>query len=394
MLTHTDIIRQLRKAPMSLADLQAQLHVSMPTLRKAVQELANAQWIRVVEQAETTGGRPAMRYGLDSRRYIIVGVHLQLPGIRLIVADLTGMVLDEAVISHNVLPKPIEVVQAIVDYTNRVRKLFAARSLLGVGIATPGFTDSASGSIITIIRVPGWENFPICARLEATLNLPVRIANDIDCMAFAEVQYTGVPADKNLIYVGFDEGVKACMFLRGTLYKSAFGNAGLVEGSFVQTDGISRAQAQELMTIHGVNELFDEKWLALSESARKSYTSLYAEPDLRRRFQLILESAERGEELSAVIVQSVAAVLATSLASLIYIVQPDVLILGGALSSMPGGLHAKLENAIRTYLPGLLGNSLLIQKAQILSPNSAAIGATYEFMQNYDVDRAVVGQSP
>ncbi len=58
--------------------------------------------------------------------------------------------------------------------------------------------------------------------------MPVQIANDIDCMAFAEIQHTGKSLVDNLVYVGFDEGVKASMFLNGELYKGSLGNAGLI----------------------------------------------------------------------------------------------------------------------------------------------------------------------
>ncbi|MEZ4555504.1 MAG: hypothetical protein R2854_03470 [Caldilineaceae bacterium] len=65
---------------MSLADLQQATQVSLPTLRRAVQDLTDARWIRVVGQAEANGGRPAMLFGADTTRFLLVGVHLQLPG--------------------------------------------------------------------------------------------------------------------------------------------------------------------------------------------------------------------------------------------------------------------------------------------------------------------------
>jgi predicted NBD/HSP70 family sugar kinase len=380
---HTTIIKHLRTTPLSLAELQTLTQVSLPTLRKAVQDLIDAQWIRVVGQAQTAGGRPAMLYGLDDRLHITVGVHLQLPGMRLIASDLTGAVLDEYVIIHTEAPRPDDAVQSIAEYVAHVRQALPQRNILGIGIATPGFIDPESGDIISIVRVPGWHNFPICARLQALLNIPARIANDVDCMAFAEIQHSNLAFDRNLTYVGFDEGVKISMFLNGELYKGLFGNAGLIQGSLIHVTGASdQHELQQALTIKGVNALVDQQIAALSGSARAPYTRILAEGDLRRRFQLILEAADEGLPACAEVVRLMCAVLASALANIIFIVQPDILILGGVLSTMPTSLYAGLEAAIRSYLPSLLTNSLIIQQAKLSSANRAAMGATHHFLQH------------
>ncbi|MEZ4719331.1 MAG: helix-turn-helix domain-containing protein [Caldilineaceae bacterium] len=67
------VIRHVLSTPMSLADLQQATQVSLPTLRRAVQDLTDARWIRVVGQAEANGGRPAMLFGADTTRFLLVG---------------------------------------------------------------------------------------------------------------------------------------------------------------------------------------------------------------------------------------------------------------------------------------------------------------------------------
>lgn len=380
---HATIIKHLRVSPLSLAELQLLTQVSLPTLRKAVQELIEAQWVRVVGQAQTAGGRPAMLYGLDDRLHITVGVHLQLPGMRLIASDLTGAVLDEYVILHAEVPRPDDAVQSIAEYVAHVRQALPRRNILGVGIATPGFIDPETGDIISIVRVPGWHNFPICARLQAMLNLPARIANDVDCMAFAEIQYANMSFDRNLAYVGFDEGVKVSMFLNGELYKGLFGNAGLIQGRLIHVAGVAdQGELQQVLTIKGVNALFDRHIAALNGGAQTPYARIMAETDQRRRFQFILEAADEGLPACAEVVRLMCAVLAPALANIIFIVQPDILILGGVLSTMPVALYGGLEAAIRSYLPSLLTNSLIIQQAKLSSANRAAMGATHHFLQN------------
>ena len=373
------ILKQIQLAPMSLADLQTISKVSLPTLRKAVQELSETHWIRVVGQSETQVGRPAMLFGLDDAHFVVLGVHLQLPGMRMIVTDLTGNVLDESVVFRKIQPTPEDVLQAIVDYAKQVETEFPARKILGLGIAAPGFTDPESGNIITIGRVPGWESFPICQRLQNLLNVPVRIANDVDCMAFAEFQHTGKAFSSNLTFFGFDEGIKVSMFLNGELYKGASGNAGLVNSRFLeipQTE-FSPKLREQLFTISGISEIFEEKVSQVSDY--DSYDEIL-NAHSRKRMSLLLQS---DLPICREIHQMLIKVVSTAIANITYVIQPDVIVVGGALGAMSPTVFADLSTAIRKHLPTLLSNRVNIEKSQLSSENCAALGAHFHFLESY-----------
>ncbi|MBI1299086.1 ROK family protein [bacterium] len=384
MSLQRSILRTVLNTPMSLADLQQATQVSLPTLRRAVQDLSDAQWIRVVGQAEANGGRPAMLFGADSRRFVIVGVHLQLPGMRLITADLTGDVLDEEKRFDRVTPTPEESILAVVDYVERMRLSFPERVVLGIGIASPGFTERVSGDIISIGRVPTWENFAICRRLQAILNLPVQIANDVDCMAFAEFQHTSEPLEKNLAYVGYDEGVKVSLFLRGDLYKGSLGNAGLIGSHLIHADDrLNADDMHHLLTVAGVNQRFEERVNALDEAGRAHYEPILSTSNPRERFRLILHSADDNNPLCLSIVQDLIVALSAAVANVVLIVQPEVIVIGGFLSALTTPRFAELERAIRGQLPRLISNNALIRQSRFTSQNAAALGASHHFLQIY-----------
>lgn len=384
MSLHRSIIRPLLSAPLALADLQAAGQVSLPTLRKAVQELIDARWIRVVGQAEANGGRPAMLFGLDAGLHTIIGVHIQLPGIRLTTADLNGTILHEAEVQHGEVPSPAETVQAVVDYVAAMRAQFSGRHILGIGIATPGFIDKETGDIISVGRVSGWGRFPMCRRLEGLTGLPVIIANDIDCMAFAEFQHARQPFDRNLAYIGFDEGVKASLFLNGALYKGSLGNAGLIASHLLHVKDIpDRQQVHDALTIMGVNQRFDRELAAHPPVGTAVYAAIDALQSRRKRFQAILQGAVDGLPICRGIADTLVSVLAAAVANIIYVVQPDLVVMGGFFSTIPAGLHAEVRAAIGEHLPHLIANHCIIQQATVTSPNSAAIGAAHHFLQEY-----------
>lgn len=382
MLLHTTIIKNLQAKPMSLAELHPLTNVSLPTLRKAIQELTDNNWIRVVGQAEANGGRPAMLYGFDDSYYMLLGVHIQLPGLRLIVSDLAGNVLDENERFQREAVSPHLVMQAIIDYAHDVQSRLHDRKLLGIGIAAPGFTDPETGNIISIGRVQGWENLPICQQLSSQLQVPVQIANDIDCMAFAEFQHTRKSFVDNLVYIGFDEGVKASMFLNGELYKGSFGNAGLIIERLlnVSDNMVSFQDQQRILKITGFNHIFEEKVRQLPADEQVVYQDLLR-LDYRQRMEAIFQSAQRDNPLCKNIMQMLNTVLAKAIANVIYLVQPNMIVIGGVLSAMSVQQFNILATSIRAQLPALFANQIEIEQARLQSHNLGALGANYHFIE-------------
>lgn len=353
-------------------------------MRRAVQELSDARWIHVVGQADANGGRPAMLFGIDSRLYMVVGLHLQLPGMRLIATDLAGQVLNEVKRFSGVIPSPSECIAAVQTYLADLRDEFPERHIIGIGIASPGFIDLTTGDIVSIGRVPSWERFPICRHLEAVTGIPVHIANDVDCMAIAELQYTRQALDANLVYFGFDEGVKASLFLKGGLYKGSLGNAGLVAGNLLHVEGMPDIQrAMNLLTVIGVNQIFEDAVAALSDESRLPYEHILAATNPRERFTLILENASDNFGVCLQITHDAIAALSVAVANTILLVQPDVVVIGGLLSAMPHSLYSELESAIRAHLPPLISHNTVIQQGKFASRSSAALGANLSFLQYF-----------
>lgn len=343
------------------------------------------QWIKVVGQAEANGGRPAKLFGMNDTVHVVIGVHMQLPGLRLIVTDLTGNILDEHVISSRTIPEPTQVIQAIIDYVVDVQSRFSNRNVLGLGLAAPGFTDPNTGDILTIGRVKGWENLPICRRLSAALNLPVKIANDVDCMAFAEFQFSGKSFEHNLAYLGFDEGIKVSLFLNGELYKGSFGNAGLIISRFLHLEDQPHTQdtIHRLLTMSGVNHIFEELLSTLDEATSAIYAP-FLEVNNHRRFGMILQYANDAQfPICGEIVSMLISVLSTAITNVFYFVQPDTMVIGGALGDMPPTVFQRLREAVLAQLPMLFANRAIIEQASLSSYNSAALGATEHFLEDY-----------
>ena len=380
---HGAIVRLLSRRALTLAELAQATGVSLPTLRRAIQDLSEKRWVAPNGEHTTTGGRPAVLYGLDATHHYIFGVHIQLPGLRIAAVDLAGDVLCAKHIAHDEL-RPDDVVREVAHAIQAIIARFPQRNPLGLSVATPGFTDPDSGTILSIGRVPGWQNYPLKARLEAGVGLRVSVANDVDCMAIAELAHLGAWPTANIVYLGFDEGIKVSLFLEGRQYTGPFGNAGNVGNSvlpvFPATNGPEVAKLEHLVSLRAISETFDA-WAAQQDAPPAEHNLAPRQiDDHRAKFRALVQAATAGDALCRTLLEEGLDTLAIAIANLLHILQPGMLITGGALSDLAPDLHQHFDAAVRRHLPPLISNYLVIQKAQFALPNQVCIGAARAFL--------------
>ena len=387
MDTQRAIVSHLLARPRSLADLRGATGVSLPTLRRAVQALADAGWLRVAGRALGTGGRPATLYGVDPTHHLLLGVLLEHPGMRLVATDLVGHVLDERVPDGVGDLDPELVVGQVRAYLKHVRGRFRERRPLGLGVASPGYVDPSTGSVLAIGRVPTWSNLPLRQRLAEATDLHVTIVNDIDAMA--AVEFGDLNDARTFAYVGVTEGVKFSLFLNGRPYVGPFGNAGLVNPHLLVAHG-AHANAGALLTVHGLVAAY----LDASPHGGPGAARVEAHGDAWARFRTVLELAdEGGDAVATELAEAMTDLLGAQLASFVYLIQPELLVIGGALAEAPARILALVESGLRRRLPTLLDNNLTIRRARDAAPSAATVGATRAFLQRFlaDGDRPLIG---
>lgn len=362
------ILAHLLRRPMSLADLGTETGASLPTLRRGVHELVAQSLVRPVGRETGTGGRPATLFGLDDEVHTIVGIHLAHPGMRLVATDLAGTVVDEVVPERLYDLEPDQVHAEVLAYLARLGRRFPERRILGIGVATPGYVDPETGTIITIGRVPHWNNLPLRDRLADASGLRVVIGNDLDALASAE--FGADEEARTYAYVGLAEGLKFTMFIDGRPYLGPFGNAGLVVSTLLAEGG--GPEAGELLKVRGLVE---------ADASARGASAPDDPEDVRRAFDALLARAATGEIAAKRLVDRMADVLGAELASFVHLVQPGLLVLGGALAGAPEEVLGTVEASLRRRLPTLLDNNLIVRRARVTADHATAAGATRTFLQ-------------
>ncbi len=376
------ILSTLAARPASLADLTAATGASLPTLRRAMADLESDGWLTVVDREDGTGGRPANLFGLNRATKTIVGVHLAHPGMRLVATDLYGQVVEERVPDGLVDLEPEAVYAEVADFIRHIRHDHPGRDVIGLGVATPGFIDALTGTIVAIGRVPRWRNLPLRERLAEQTGLPVLVINDMDALATAEFGLAEHAA--TYAYAGLAEGLKFSFFIDGTPYTGPFGNAGLVAPPLM-AEG-SNAQDRSLLQVHGLVAAYLERRAEGPDAASKRSPQA-----VRADFAGILRQADAGELDAAELTFKMTDLVAAQAASFVHLLQPGVLVIGGALAGAPKGIVSRIEQGVRARLPDLINNHLTVRPAAVTATNGTAVGATRAFLQAH-LDRAVERQ--
>ncbi|MBC8161007.1 MAG: ROK family protein, partial [Roseiflexaceae bacterium] len=102
------------------------------------------------------------------------------------------------------------------------RELLVGRAIAAVGVSIGGPMDSAAGRILGPPHLPGWEDVPLRAMLEAQLRVPVFVEHDARAGALAEWRFgSGRAPDgsqvDNLIFLTLGTGIGAGIISGGML---------------------------------------------------------------------------------------------------------------------------------------------------------------------------------
>jgi glucokinase len=124
------------------------------------------------------------------------------------------------------------VLQAVVDVVGEVRT--GAEQACGVGCGGP---MTAGGEEVSPLNIEAWRDFPLRARLGASLGLDVHIDNDAKALALGEGWCGAAVGVRDYIGMVVSTGVGGGVVLDGRLLDGAAGNAGHVGHVIVEPEG-------------------------------------------------------------------------------------------------------------------------------------------------------------
>ena len=241
-------------------------------------------------------------------------------------------------------PSVAEVVNIVTAiYTGMRTSLPARHRIMGVGLAIPGLVDPVDGTVIEAPHL-GWRDQPLGALLSDALKLPVTAANDAVAGARAQATFGAGRGASDLVYLyGGASGIGGGVISGGRLIRGATGFAGQLGHTHVRSGGTQCTCG----SVGCLEAEITREELITAVGLPAGETENLEEAILER-----LRDESASQELRAVIDRQVQ-LLAIGLKSVVNLLNPSLIVLGGFLRILVRAAPGALEEALRT--PGIRG---------------------------------------
>ena len=315
-----------RHQRLSRAEIARRAGVSEASVSRTVVELARRRLVTEHSISRSTGGRPAVLLQLDESRYRTIGVDIHSWETRLSVGTLDGRILESSY--FRTPSEPLAVLDAIARQVEKLREGLGDCTVEGVGVSARGLVNSQTG-VVERGSDPAWIRIPVRDHLQARLDLPVYVENNVRAAAFAEYHY-GSPDVQDahcLLFVLVGEGIGVSMMVDGELYFGQHMAAGEF-GQMVIADapGTARHDRPGCLEKLASNEAICLRYRSANGTKRFAEGS-----DVNASAQQICHLAMSGDRAAVTTLESAARYLGVGISNVIWGLDPDAVVLDGAI---------------------------------------------------------------
>lgn len=239
---------------------------------------------------------------------------------------------------------PDELIGRIAGVIEAVRRGHPGVAAVGVGV--PGAVNFATGMTYNLTNVNGWSAVPLRDILAEKTGLPCVIENDANCMAYAEWTYGAARGCTNAVCVTLGTGVGGGLILNGDLYRGSSYAAGEIGQMSIDLDGVPGPYGNTgaLERYIGNRQIVEMAENRYRETGRPVPADLSPE--------LLAALARSGDPVAAAVWSEVARALGFCLMSVVYLLNPEAIVIGGGVSEAGDLLFDPLREVLKHSLTG------------------------------------------
>jgi glucokinase-like ROK family protein len=334
------IMHRLREnAPVSRAQLAEMTGLNKTTVSSLVQELIDRQFVREVG-LETSGsrrrvGRLAMMLTLNPEAGFIVSSEIGVDFVRVICTNFAPKIIwqrNERILSNTSQQQIIDHVLALMLNAEIEGRKFS-NSFLGVSVGVPGLVDQNSGSLLFAPNLK-WRDVPLRQILEERFDAPVVVDNEASIAALGEYYYGAAQGFEEILYISAGVGLGGGIVHEGRMFNGVTGFGTEFGHMTMDPDGElcncgnygcwETQVSQEALFRYITKTISRGSFSSLTEKTK-------GDPELMT-VPIVVEAANGGDELALEALNEIGIYLGIGIASLVNILNPDLVVFGGILS--------------------------------------------------------------
>ena len=365
------------KGMMTRAELAVELNLQKATITNIINEFFEMGIVEV--NGETAAGRRGEKLNLKLDDIYTMSIGITRKDYQLAIFDLSGNMIKHSCCNFQKENGFREIVENLKADAVKMANEYGNNRILGICLAVPGLFINRPEKNEEIFMVSEFEELSqinVKAELEKALGRKVMIKHDAKLSAYAEWRCTEEIKGQErgcLVVVrsrGF--GIGTGCVVNGNIMNGHLGLAG--EGGYM---GINYNQAR------GNKGTFE--YCAGSESAARYVKErLFEFPDTilneKSTYLDVFDAYRKGDALATWAVHKVAWMLGYGIANIIYLINPDCIIIGPDYPDTKDFVN-KIREAIRNFVPAFVEENASIRYSKI-SQDSFLLGGFYYTFDN------------
>lgn len=315
-----ELVHRLRG--ITRAELTRILGLNRSTIGDLVFQLVESGWVEERSDESRAGvGRPSPLV-VPANKWLVAAINPEVDVVDIALVSLGGEVVERRRVGV-FKPSVTEVAEIVAREVSDMGSLHIASKVLAAGVAVPGLVRRADG-VVRLAPGLGWREQPLAEKLSQGLGMPVLAANDAHLGSRAELNFGAGQGATSMLYLnGGPSGIGGGIVIAGSAVDGSSGYAGEIGHLSVDPSGESCACGATgclEATVKRIN-LVDKLGLSHPDDDELETSLLRAVSDAE------------GQVIRAW-VESQIAWLSVALRSVVNLLNPERIILGGHLASL------------------------------------------------------------
>ena len=361
-------------------DISKEFNLSPPTISRIINEMFEEGLVLEYGKLETEEGRHPNLYGLNPDSGYFIGVDINPTfvniGLMNIRGDLIDLYKDTSYVHDNSQNALEHLCDIIYNYTNNTS--VPKEKILNININIGGRINPDTGYSYSVFN---FSESSLSSMLTEKLGYQVTIENDTRAMAFGEYMEGCVKGERNILFINVSWGLGAGIIIDGNLYKGKSGYAGEIGHNFFINN--------ELMCHCGKKgcletEVSGSAFVRIVKEKLKNGESSSITLDENGDFTLqdVITATCNEDTLCIEVVESMGYKLGQSIAGLINIFNPELVVVGGILSMTGEYFIHSIKSAILKYSLNLVNKDTKIVLSK-LKEKAGVVGSCMIARKNF-----------
>lgn len=254
------------------------------------------------------------------------------------------------------------ILQKAVDIVAGYRDIYQPE---GICISTAGMVDVEKGEIFySAPLIPNYTGTQFKKTMEATFGLPCEVENDVNCAGLAESISGAARGSKISLCLTIGTGIGGCIVIDGQVFHG-FSNSACEVGYMHMFDS-------DFQTL-GATSILSAKVAERKGESREMWNGYH-----------IFELARSGDAICCQAIDEMTDVLGRGIANICYVLNPQIVVLGGGIMAQEDYLYPRIRTALDKYLVPSIAEKTTLRMAAHQN-DAGMLGAFYHYKNRRNV---------